>query len=219
MKQTTYPTTKIIQYILTMMLVLLPTVVHAAPQEPHGEGVAFRIAYEQGRYALYMRSSATPEAPALTLTAQVTIRVPHAVGDEQFQIAGLTPIVPGTTWAIIARVNAPQEDPASDYISFGLEFPTGDHKVLTWVAEEEVRVFTFENAAPCFGAVALLENDDAFMAPNSVHTNPGNQIDILGLGGGNAYTSSYGGSAVCTALSPFDGGMGPAYFTAWTGPF
>lgn len=85
------------------------------------------------------------------------------------------------TWEQNAYVNAPAENPEMDYISFGLV--TADPPIpLT--AGKETLLFTFANKSEtCPETLYLMENKDPFnRMPNSVNSNPGNDISILDPG-------------------------------------
>ncbi len=182
-------------------LLIMPNVAMAAPEVP--EGIEFRIAYANGEYEVYMRSNLDPSGPALTLTSQVTLKVPHGVGAEQFQIGDLVSAVSGTEWMATSRINAPVEDGDADYISLTVDFPTGERKAFDWAAGREIKVFSFKNEGSCLGVVELLSNDDAFVPDlaqrryNSVMTNPGNQINVLNMGYDNLFAGIYGDAASC----------------------
>lgn len=160
-------------------------------------GISFRVAYNAGVYEVYMTPSATAADPGITLTSQVTLKTPRN-SETNFAPTNVTSAVAGTAWALTSRIDAPAEDPNADYLSFTVEFPDGNYRAFQWVANQEVKVFTFENANACIGAVSLMANDDAFaQLPNSVGTNPGNQIDVMGMGDGNAFMSVAGAPALC----------------------
>lgn len=185
------------KFVLTLCLIvfLLPQTAFAADEA----GIAFEVTYsaETETYAVHLISSETPSGDALTLTAQVTLKVPHSA-TEPFSVANLTSTVSGTTWTLSSRVNAPAEDPTSDYLSFTVEFPEGNYAAFEWAANQAIKAFTFQSATGCMGTVALLDDTDAFaQLPNSQSTNPGNQIDVLFLGDGNLYTGIAGGPAEC----------------------
>ena len=193
--------TKIVMFIGLLSLVIAPSRVLAAQNT---EGIAFRIAYTNGVYEVYMRPSQNATGPALTLTAQVTVKVPHATGADRFLVTNLASAVAGSEWAETSRVDAPEEDTTADYISFTVAFPEGNHQALAWQANQEIKVFSFANQGACLGATALLENSDPFNSDiasgdiNSANTNPGNQIDVMNLGDGNLYTGNYGSAANCS---------------------
>ena len=92
------------------------------------------------------------------------------------------------------------EDATADYLSFTVAFPDGNHRAYAWKEGEAVEVFSFANTGACLAAVELLDNSDPFMAAeNSMSTNPGNQIDVMGLDEGSVYLGNYDtGSADCT---------------------
>lgn len=164
-------------------------------------GIEFRISLnEDGEtYEVYMRPSHTIETPNRTMTSQVTIKVPHATGDDRFQVEDINSIVDGTSWQATSRIDAPEEAANADYLSFTLEFPLGEHDAYEWIGDEEIKVFTFKNAGTCQGAALLIDNDDPFMAPNSASTNPGNQVDVLVLSTAEevSYIGNYGNPAIC----------------------
>jgi hypothetical protein len=172
---------------------------HKALTQSSQAGLEFKVAFNNGRYEVYLRPTHTPEAPNLTLTAQVTLKVPHGADANQFTVANIVNGVAGAEWSATSRVNAPSEEPNADYISFTVAFPEGDHRAYNWAAGEAIQVFSFENSGPCLGPVSLIENNDAFMVePNSANTNPGNQIDILGMGSDNLFLGAFDGAADCS---------------------
>ncbi len=193
--------TQVFMLIGLLSLLLVPNSVLAASD---GEGVAFRVAYGNGVYRVYMRPSQSPTGPAITLTAQVTLKVPHATGADRFQVADLSSGVAGAEWVADSRIDAPTEDANADYVSFTVAFPDGNYQAFDWQADQEIEVFSFANEGACLGAVALLENSDPFTTDaasgriNSANTNPGNQIDVLNLGEGNLYAGTYGSAANCS---------------------
>lgn len=168
-------------YILLVFLCvyLQPQGAWAQPIRP--VGIAFGIRYEDGRYIVSMRPTVTPEEPNQSLSAQVTVRVPHADGEDRFVVRNPQPMVQGTFWVPLSRVDAPKENRSADYISFEVSYTLGDRGVFKWAGGQEIDVFSFENSGPCLGPTSLMTNHDAFMPPNSAGTNPGNYIAIRGL--------------------------------------
>jgi len=163
-------------------------------------GLAFKVAYNNGRYSVFMKPNATPDSLNITLTAQVTLKVPHAVGADRFLVADVQNAVDGTQWTLTSRVDAPTEDQSADYLSFTVEFPEGNHQAYQWQAGQETQLFNFANGGACLGAVNLLDNSDAFAAAaNSAHTNPGNQVNVLGFHDDNLFIGAYDGAAKCSA--------------------
>ena len=133
----------------------------------------------------------------ITSTAQVTLKVPT----NSFEVKDLTSLQLGVDWQDNSRSDAPSEAPGADYISFGLAtLGTVD---LNYTAGVEMPLFTFKNALPCSGAVALMNNaDDPFMAPNSRRANVGNSITIFGARG-EAYIGNVAESASIPCSSNF----------------
>ncbi len=82
------------------------------------------------------------------------------------------------TWEQNAYVPTPKENPGKDYVSFGLV--TADPPMY-FRAGEETLLFTFANkAAECPESLYLMTNEDPFNnMPNSLNSNPGNDISVL----------------------------------------
>lgn len=176
-----------------------------APVSPDAAGIEFKVAYENGAYAVYMRPNVTPEGLNLTLTSQVTVKVPHGVDADRFTVSDLQNAVAGAEWAQSSRVDAPSEDGGADYISFTVNFTDGNHRLYQWAEGQEIKLFTFVNGGACLGAVSLMDNADTFArSGNSANTNPGNQIDVLGIDRNNAYIGNYGDAANCSNQTPRD---------------
>ncbi|MBI1224310.1 MAG: hypothetical protein GC192_03655 [Bacteroidetes bacterium] len=85
------------------------------------------------------------------------------------------------TWEQNAYVPTPKENPEMDYISFGLV--TADPPMF-FHAGEETLLFTFANKLPdCPETLYLMTNEDPFNhLPNSMNSNPGNDISVLDPG-------------------------------------
>lgn len=120
----------------------------------------------------------------ITSTAQVTVKVPT----NSFEVDDLKSLQLNVDWQSNSRSDSPVEAPETDYISFGLgSLGTVD---FNYEAGVEMPLFTFKNALPCSGEVALMNNEaDPFMAPNSRNANVGNSITIFGARG-EAYTGN-----------------------------
>ena len=165
------------------------------------------------RYHVFMKPTVTPSPRDMSLTGQITIRVPHATGADAFVVDDPKSVVANTSWSNNSRVDAPEEDTSVDYISFSLSVIQSS--AFAWQAGEEKEVLNFRNSATCIGPVSLINNDtDPFNAPlltggqNSAHTNPGNQFTNLGWGGSteNNYLDNYGAnSANCEDSLDSDG--------------
>jgi uncharacterized repeat protein (TIGR01451 family) len=163
------------------------------------QGIEYKLVYNAAlnRYEVWMRSTVTPGAPKTTGTAQVTIKAPHLTGAGIFTPTNVTAQVANTAWSVTSRTNGPAADSSADYLSFSLDFPTGDHTAINWQAGQEILMYTFQNGGVCAGAVSLMENSDPFnVAPN----NPGQEIDVTVLGNdpGNDFLGNYNlGQADC----------------------
>lgn len=151
-------------------------------------------------YQIFMKPETTPFAD-VNLTGQVTIKVPHLEGDNAFRVANISSGIDGITWVETSRVDAPEESPFYDYLSFS--FIASDSQAirqLDWKADEEKLMFSFENVKGCIEDVALMENEDPFnVEDNSANTNPGNHYTNLGWGGvsENNFRQNYGEKIVC----------------------
>ncbi|UOG93246.1 MAG: hypothetical protein L3K52_05805 [Candidatus Thiothrix sulfatifontis] len=174
----------------------------STPAAPLANNVYYRVDWSKTdqRYHVYMYPGSTP-TPNMSLTSQVTLKMPHASGAESFKASAITSALKGITWTESSRVNAPKENTGVDYLSFTMN--TSDVKAFQWQAGQELEVFSFANSGACMGAVALMDNaNDPFnVLPNSTGTNPGNQFANLGWGAAdsNNYAGNYGCPATCTA--------------------
>lgn len=166
-------------------------------------GVEYRVGWSSAdsRYHVYMRPTTTP-SPDLSMTGQITLRVPHATGASKFTVTDIQAKT-GTNWSLSSEVYGPVEDKAVDYLSFTLT-PI-DVRAFAFQAATEQEVFSFKNTGPCMGSVTLMNNaTDPFNQPpeaptNSAGTNPGNQFASAGWGAtdDNDYLGNYGDAANC----------------------
>lgn len=169
-----------------------------APGKPW-QVLAYRLALaaDGKTYQVLMKPTVTPK-PDLSLSGQVTIKVPH---EPAFQVAQLTSAVKGAEWVEASRVNAPSEDVAHDYISFSfVGLKGGSARNFAWKANTEQLVFSFQNEGGCVNDVTLMGNADPFnVAPNSANTNPGNHFANLGWGdvSQNNYQGNDGATIKC----------------------
>lgn len=168
--------------------------------------VSYRIGLDTDNktYRLYMKSVVSYAGiQAKISTAQITLVVPHAIGNKYFQPSNIKgKIVDGNQmlWNV-SRNDKPNENLQMDYISFGFS-GSSSPIVFNINADEEIELLSFENSGICNGSVSLIAANDPFSPPNSQNTNPGNQITILGHGTNNAYVNNYGGSVTCQTLLP-----------------
>lgn len=172
---------------------------HSEPTNPQANHLYYRLSWSENdqRYHVYMYPGSLPQRN-MTLSSQVTLKVPHGLDKDSFTVTNLKSSFIGALWTDDSRANAPLEDPSADYISFTLH--SLDPTAFKWKAEQEIEVFSFDNLGSCLGPVSLLENNDAFAKlPNSVNTNPGNQFTNIGWPheGDNNYAGNYGCPAIC----------------------
>lgn len=185
---------RLIVITLLCLLVLLPNAASAAiPREARlmqQNGIEFKVAATDSGYAVFARPNATPSSGGQTLTAQVTVRVPHGAGADRVEVSNVQSAVDGVFWQQRSRTDAPTEDPNGDYISFEYDYMLSNLSAIQWQSGQEVTLFTFETSGGQ-GELGLMENCSTFMAPNSANTNPGNQIAVKGLDINNAYIGNY----------------------------
>jgi hypothetical protein len=167
--------------------------------------IQYKVTWDKtdSRYHVFMLPNATP-SPDLSMTGQVTLRVPHATGTNKFTVdESDIRSTNKNTWILSSTVTAPSEDPNVDYLSF--TFNVNDIKGFKFQANTEQEVFSFKNTAACLGSVELINNlTDPFNQPpeapkNSKNTNPGNSFANAGLGtsNDNDYAGNYGSAASC----------------------
>ncbi|MGB0846372.1 MAG: IPTL-CTERM sorting domain-containing protein [Thiolinea sp.] len=171
------------------------------------DGVEYKIEWDAAaeRYRVFLKPDATP-TPDLTLSAQITLRVPHATGTDKFVVSGMTSMhSPGASWSASSKVEAPPEDTAVDYISFT---PTiSNSQAFGLQAGVEQEIFNFQNGGACLGVVEIMDNKtDPFNQPegatdNSAGTNPGNEFSSIAWAGANDFLGTYGSSADCRSTS------------------
>ena len=115
-----------------------------------------------------------PTANTITGSAQVTAVLPIGCDIENLvQHAG--------HWTENASVSGPEESPTKNYISFGFLI---DNPHILLQKGKETLLFSFDINGPHDAVPYLIDNEnDPFAAlPNSVTTNPGNEISILDMG-------------------------------------
>ncbi len=151
-------------------------------------------------YLVSFVSSETYSAPANKVASgQVTIRMPHGIGANSFQVTNLTMETPGADWEAADVVKSPVEAPSFDYVSFALV--TFGTDVYDFQAGVEIPIFSFKNGAGfCADSIEIIKNgEDPFFPPNSLGANVGNTIVVLGAGFINAYSGTIGTGVVpCT---------------------
>ena len=118
---------------------------------------------------------------AFTATGQVTLKVGTSTSPiDYFTVTDLTSLVPDVYWELNSRYDAPTEDQAHDYISFGLA--THGTQNITYVDGDTVPLFRFKNTGICSGDSIYLMAvaGDPFAWPNSLNANVGQQLSVSG---------------------------------------
>ncbi len=154
---------------------------------------------EDGKtYEVWMRPVTTPK-PDISLSAQLTIKVPHSA---EFNAVKVVSGVEGVSWIESSRVNSPEEASDYDYISFSsIGLQADSARAYQWQAGEEKRVFSFTGEQGCVQGVRIMLDDDPFnVAGNSASTNAGNQFTNMGWGdvSENNFKGVYGDPPRCT---------------------
>src|SRR5690606_23565675 len=116
------------------------------------------------------------------VSGQVTIRMPHGIGANAFQVTNLTMETPGAGWQNNDIVRAPAEAPSWDYFSFALTTPgTSAYSFQEGVS---IPVFSFKNGGEhCADSVYIIDNDTDPFINNSLNIDIQNSLVIIG--GGN----------------------------------
>ena len=151
------------------------------PTEP--AGVFYGLRSVGDTYQVIAKATDTPMTD-ISLSGQVTLKVPHAINKaDRFEVVDINSQIEGIQWIESSRVDAPEEDPTADYLSFSFVDITSSPDAFHWQANEEKVLFSFYNPNLCSGDVQLMANSDPFnQLPNSFNTNPGNQFNNLGWG-------------------------------------
>lgn len=190
---------RIINIISLLAAIVFPLFIN-----PALANVQYRVAYDgvNDQYEVYMKPAALP-APDLALTAQVTIKVPHAGNDTGFTVNNIQSHIERADWQLYSQINSPSEDPRANYLSFGMLITGVSTPAFNWEVGVEKKIFTFQSAVGCRDGLALLENNDPFaQLPNSQGTNPANQFTNLGWASANSFTGNYGTTVNCQVNQP-----------------
>ena len=130
-------------------------------------------------------TATNPSQNILLGSGQITVVAPSG-----FAITNLRSFM--GSWDQNARANSPMENPEKDYISFGIEL---SESISQLGMSDEVLVLTFESPTrECPTSLYLIEHDDPFATniPNSLNTNPGNDLQMVDLGNSRAIYSYSG---------------------------
>lgn len=186
---------------ITLVLATQAGYALAAPTE----GMEFSIKWDatNSLYRVYMRPIATPAAPDIPISAQVTIRVPQAELPNQFTIptTSITAAHSEWAWPVTSKAYAPPESPTFDYFSFTASIPSSASRDLGWQAGVEQEVFSFKNTGKCLGAISLINNETDPIIGGVSNLNAGNEFSHNSWAGTNDYIGNYGtvAEADCTA--------------------
>lgn len=158
--------------------------------------VQFQLSWlpQESAYLVSMVPQTDWAAPFnITSTAQVSVKVPS-----EFELSNFQNLHDEVTWKIQSTFESPEEAEGFDYFNFNL-VNLGTSK-YSYVANQAIQLFKFQNKEGCAGIVSLVDNSkDPFMYPNSQDANIGNQITVLGAKG-DAYSGIYGDGKVDCAL-------------------
>ena len=145
---------------------------------------------EDNHWGIFVKADSTiqPTRNILLGSGQLTIVVPTG-----FQIGEVKSHM--GSWIENARANSPIEQPEKDYISFGIQL---SEQVPQLGSSDEVLVVTFSPIdGECPSSLYLIEPDDPFVmaSPNSLNTNPGNDLQMIDIGNGASIYRYYGNYA------------------------
>ena len=127
-------------------------------------------------YGVYLKpcGDITPSSNTITGTGQATVVLPKGNNLINFKTyAGV--------WVESGDISGPEESPNNNYFSYGF---LADSPQIVIEASKETLLFTFEVDGTATGAPKMLDNDtDPFASfPNSVNSNPGNEMSMLDFG-------------------------------------
>ncbi len=144
-------------------------------------------------WGVYVKPDSTiqPSQNVFVGSGQITLVAPNG-----FEITNVTSYM--GAWVLNARANGPVENPEMDYISFGIRT---SEAISTLGSAEEVLILTIrtEEGTTCPDTLHLIDSEDPFAKnPNSLNTNPGNDLQMVDLGNRNAiyqYSENYASNA------------------------
>ena len=134
-------------------------------------------------YGVYViaESWVNPTANTITASGQVTIVMPL-----DFQWSNV--VNHHGNWISNAAVISPPDNVSVKYVSFGLQ---NDDPQIIFSPTTETLLFTFKNTGDCPDFLYLIDcgtptESDPFCYPNSMQTNPGNDLAVFDFGNGTA---------------------------------
>lgn len=134
---------------------------------------------EANHWGIFVKADSTvePTRNILLGSGQLTVVVPTG-----FQIGEVTSHM--GAWIENARANTPIEQPEKDYVSFGVQL---SEEIPQLGMSDEALILTFGPIdGECPPSLYLIEADDPFVmnSPNSLNTNPGNDLQMIDVGNG-----------------------------------
>ncbi|MBI1225380.1 MAG: T9SS type A sorting domain-containing protein [Bacteroidetes bacterium] len=160
------------------------------------------IAGTTNTYGVYAKvcDNIMPSGNTITGSGQVTLIYPSGM-----TFSSLTPVA--GLWMQNAMVTNPSEAPGKVYVSMGF---VNDVPQIIYQPDTETLLFTFQLNGNGTGTPSLIVNgiDPFDHLPNSVSSNPGNELTILDFGvqplGLYTYEGNYTGSSVDCSNIPQD---------------
>ncbi|MEM6316659.1 MAG: T9SS type A sorting domain-containing protein [Bacteroidota bacterium] len=164
---------------------------------------------EDNLWGVFVKTDSTvqPSQNILLGSGQVTVVAPTG-----FVIENMTSYM--GAWSQNARANQPIENTEKDYISFGIRI---SEPITELGRFGETLILTFSTTADaCPSSLYLIEDDDPFVSesPNSLNTNPGNDLQMVDLGNAGSiyrYMGNYDldswdcrSTNITTSLKDFD---------------
>ncbi len=141
---------------------------------------------EDNLWGIFVKADSTisPSQNILLGSGQVTVVAPT-----NFEVTNMISYM--GSWVLNARVNSPIENGDKDYISFGIRL---SEKVSQLGQYDETLILTFSSDNDCPTSLYLIEEDDPFVvtSPNSMNTNPGNDLQMVDIGQGAAIYRYHG---------------------------
>jgi hypothetical protein len=140
-------------------------------------------------WGVYVRpeSSLILSNSTVTGTGQITLVAPL-----NFSYSNL--VNHGGNWSQNATATSPAENPGRKYITFGFLM---DNPPIAYLPGEETLLFTFKRTGDCPDTLYLIDNENDPFAhlPNSLSTNPGNDLSVVDFGSSELglffYTGNY----------------------------
>lgn len=145
---------------------------------------------QEHTWGVYVRPCDTVDITDNTITGTGQVTIVTSMGSLISDIEHY-----GGTWSMDTKVLGPLENPSKWYYSFGLQT---DYPVIEYVREKETLLFIFKLTNQDGSPPALIDNEaDPFAKqPNSVGTNPGNELSVVDFGKSPLAFYNYSGNYV-----------------------